>query len=179
MITWSEPFPEAAGRDFADLAAEFQCPPLDAVERLNPAGAIYFMMDEDDVQRILSHPLAMVGSDGIPHDAHPHPRLWGTFPRVLGHYARDLGLFSLEEGVRRMTSLSAENFGLVDRGAVREGGFADLVVFDPDTVAEAATYEDPARPARGIDMVMVNGEIVYEEEAPTGRGPGRLLTRSR
>ena len=178
VVSWSEPHPEVSGRDLSDIAAEFQCDPMDAIDRLSPAGAIYFMMSEEDVQRILSHPMAMVGSDGLPHDQHPHPRLWGTFPRVLGHYVRDLGLFPLEEGVRRMTSLSAAQFGLTDRGVVREGGFADLVVFDPDTIAEAASYDTPTTPALGIDLVMVSGEIIHEDGCCTGHRPGRLLKRS-
>ncbi len=177
IVTWSDPHPEMSGRDLTDVAAEFQCSPADAIERLSPAGAIYFMLSEEDVQRILSHPMAMVGSDGLPHDQHPHPRLWGTFPRVLGHYARDLGLFSLEEGVRRMTSLTAAQFGLIDRGIVRESAFADLVIFDPDTIAEAATYENPTTPALGIDLVIVNGVIVHRAGHSTGQRPGRLLKR--
>jgi N-acyl-D-amino-acid deacylase len=177
MITWSEPCPEAAGRDLHDLASEFGCTTDATIDRLSPAGAIYFMMSEDDVQRILSHPMAMIGSDGLPHDQHPHPRLWGTFPRVLGHYARDLGLFTLEEAVRKMTSLPAANFGLVDRGVLRKGAFADVVVFDPETIADVATYENPTRPARGIDRVIVNGEIVCDGARLAGSGSGRLLTR--
>ena len=85
--------------------------------KLLPAGAIYFMMSEDDVRRVLSYPHTMIGSDGLPHDEHPHPRLWGTFPRVLGHYVRDVKLFPLEEAVRRMTALPAAQFGLKDRGS--------------------------------------------------------------
>ena len=110
------------------------CEPRAAAERLTPAGAIYFQMDEPDVQRIMAHRLSMIGSDGLPHDSYPHPRLWGTFPRVLGHYARDLGLFSLEEAVRKMTGHTAAVFGMTDRGVIREGAYADLVLFDPDTV---------------------------------------------
>lgn len=178
MITWSDPCPQATGRDLADLAREFGTTVADTIDRLSPAGAIYFMMSEDDVQRILSHPRAMIGSDGLPHDQHPHPRLWGTFPKVLGHYARDLGLFTLEDAVRRMTSLPAATFGFADRGVLREGAFADLVVFDPLTIADAATYEHPTLPARGIDRVMVNGEIVFEHGRATGHGPGRLLSRA-
>ena len=129
------------------------------------------------MQRILSHPMAMIGSDGLPHDQHPHPRLWGTFRRVLGHYARDLGLFTLEEAVRRMTSMPAATFGLADRGVLREGAFADVVVFDAETIADAATYENPTRRARGIDRVLVNGETVRDGAHPAGRGSGRLLIR--
>src|SRR5688572_18225306 len=125
IVTWSKAMPEAGGRDLADIAREMGVEPKEAAVRLLPAGAIYFTMDETDVQRVLSWPEAMIGSDGLPHDVHPHPRLWGTFPRVLGHYSRDLKLFSLEEAVRRMTSLTAERFGIKDRGAVREGAYAD------------------------------------------------------
>ena len=148
-----------------------------AARRLQPAGAIYFTMDEADVRRVLALPDAMIGSDGLPHDVHPHPRLWGTFPRVLGHYSRDLGLFSLEEAVRRMTSLTASRFGLTDRGVVREGAFADLVVFDADRIIDRATFEHPKSPAAGIDLVLVNGAPVWRDGAATGKRPGRALRR--
>ena len=131
QITWSIPHPEYAGRMLADIAMEWQLGLKVAAERLMPAGGIFFQMDEPDVQRIMAHRLAMIGSDGLPHDSFPHPRLWGTFPRVLGHYARDLGLFSLEEAVRKMTGHTASVFGMVDRGVIREGAYADLVLFDP------------------------------------------------
>jgi N-acyl-D-amino-acid deacylase len=135
------------------------------------------MMSEDDVRRVLSFPHTMIGSDGLPHDEHPHPRLWGTFPRVLGHYARDVKLFSLEEGVRRMTALSAAQFGLTDRGVLREGAYADLVLFDPATIADAATFEQPKTPATGIAEVFVNGRSVWKEGRATGNRPGRALRR--
>jgi N-acyl-D-amino-acid deacylase len=144
---------------------------------LLPAGAIYFQLDEDDVRAILAYEHTMIGSDGLPHDVHPHPRLWGTFPRVLGHYSRDLGLFSLEEAVRRMTNLPARWFGFRDRGVVRPGAFADLVIFDPDTVCDRSTFTKPAEPASGIDIVMVNGQVVWEGGAATGKRPGRSLRR--
>ncbi|MDE0727372.1 MAG: amidohydrolase family protein, partial [Alphaproteobacteria bacterium] len=124
-----------------------------------PAGAIYFQIDEMDMQRILAYPPTMIGSDGLPHDKHPHPRLWGTFPRVLGHYCRDLGLFDLETAVHKMTGLPAETFGLKDRGVVREGAHADLVVFDADKIRDLATYEQPLRQSLGIDYVLVNGTL--------------------
>src|SRR5690606_22186065 len=110
-------------------------------------GAIYFMMDEADVRRILAYPHTMIGSDGLPHDEHPHPRLWGTFPRVLGHYVREVKLFPLEQAIRKMTGLSAAQFGLTDRGVLREGAYADLVLFDPSTIIDAATFEKPMTPA--------------------------------
>ena len=178
VITWSAPEPEAAGRDLADLAAARGCSQRAAAEALLPGGAIYFMMDEDDVRRILAYPHSMIGSDGLPHDAHPHPRLWGTFPRVLGHYARDVGIFSLEQAVHKMTGLPAANFGLADRGAIRVGAYADLVVFDPATVIDRASYEDPSVAAAGIEMVMVNGRTVWADAATTIERPGRVLKRT-
>ena len=101
------------------------------------------MMDETDVQRVLGFPHTMIGSDGLPHDFHPHPRLWGTFPRVLGHYCRDLGLFELEEAVRKMTGLPAARFSLAGRGRIAAGAYADITVFDPATVIDRATFEQP------------------------------------
>jgi len=175
IVTWSKSVPEAAGRDLSEIAAAWGCTETTAAERLQPAGAIYFIMDEEDVRRVLSYPHAMIGSDGLPHDQHPHPRLWGTFPRVLGHYARDVGLFPLEEAVRRMTGLSAAQFGLTDRGVLRAGAYADLVVFDPRTVADCSTWKEPARPASGIELVMVNGRAVWQAGAGTGARPGRAL----
>ena len=101
------------------------------IDALQPAGAIYFSMDEADVERILAYPETMIGSDGLPHDEFPHPRLWGAFPRVLGHYARQRHLFTLEEAVHRMTGLPADRFRLAGRGRIAPGLAADLVVFDP------------------------------------------------
>jgi N-acyl-D-amino-acid deacylase len=134
-------------------------------------------MDEADVQRVLSFEHTMIGSDGLPHDAAPHPRLWGTFPRVLGHYARGLGLFPLETAVYKMTGLTARTFGLAGRGVVREGAFADLCVFDADTVDEAATFARPIQPARGIEAVIVNGALAWRDGKPTGARTGRVLRR--
>lgn len=119
----------------------------------------------------------MIGSDGLPHDQHPHPRLWGTFPRVLGHYARDQGLFSLEEAVHRMTGLSARQFNLHGRGKIAAGHVADLVVFDPDTIIDRSTFAEPTVPADGIDLVIVNGTITYRERGATGERAGRFLRR--
>ena len=177
-VSWSKPHPEMAGRDLADIAAEWGCSQEDAAVRLDPAGAVYFQMDEADVRRILAYPHTMIGSDGLPHDSHPHPRLWGTFPRVIGHYGRDEGLFPMEEAVRRMTGLPAETFRLPGRGVLAEGNFADLVVFDPDAIADRATYDDPALPAVGIDRVFVNGRETHRHGRATGDRAGRLLRRT-
>ncbi len=176
-VTWSEPHPEVAGQDLNDITQKWQCSLDEAVTRLSPAGAIYFQMHEEDLRRVLSFSDAMIGSDGLPHDEFPHPRLWGTFPRVLGHYCREVGLFSLEEAVRRMTSVPASVFGLRDRGTIRKGAFADIVVFDSRRVIDTADFKAPKQPAAGIEMVIVNGEIVWCDVAWTGKLPGRLLHR--
>lgn len=177
LVTWSEPMPEAAGRDLAEIAMEHQLKPEAMVEKLLPAGAIYFAMNEDDVRDVIAFDDAMIGSDGIPHDDKPHPRLWGTFPRVLGHYVRDVGLLSLEEAVRRMTGVPAEVFGLKDRGVLREGAFADLAVFRPDEIIDSADFDEPTTPAAGMVATMTNGEIVWRDGGPTGARPGRALRR--
>jgi N-acyl-D-amino-acid deacylase len=178
IVTWSKARPEFAGQTLDNIAAKLKLGLEDASKALLPAGAIYFMMSEDDVRRVLSYPHTMIGSDGLPHDQHPHPRLWGTFPRVLGHYVRDVKLFPLEEAVRRMTALPAAQFGLKDRGVLREGAYADLVLFDPATIADTATFERPTTPAAGIVSVVVNGRIVWNDGASTGARPGRALRRS-
>ena len=180
QITWSVPHPNVAGRMLDDVAKEWRVTPREAAERLLPAGAIFFQMDEQDVQRILAHPLAMIGSDVLPHDAFPHPRLWGTFPRVLGHYARDLGLFSMEAAVHKMTGHTAEVLGLVGRGVIRTGAYADLVLFDPTTVRDAATFAAPTEPAEGILETWINGQSAYVSgKGATAAHAGRLLTRNR
>jgi N-acyl-D-amino-acid deacylase len=180
QITWSVPHPELAGRMLDDIAKEWNLDPKVAAERLTPAGAIYFQMDEPDVQRIMAHRLAMIGSDGLPHDSYPHPRLWGTFPRVLGHYARDLGLFSLEDAVRKMTGHTASVFGMVDRGVIREGAYADMVLFDPRTVRDASNYDAPTRVSEGIVETWVNGQSAYVfGDGATAARAGRLVTRGR
>ncbi|MDW8313885.1 MAG: D-aminoacylase [Rhodovarius sp.] len=178
-ITWSVPHPEQAGRDLDDIAREWGMTRRAAAEKLLPAGAIYFQMDEADVRRIMAHPRSMIGSDGIPHDAKPHPRLWGTFPRVLGHYVREVGLFSLETAVHKMTGRTAQVFGIPDRGVIRPGAFADLVLFDPARVIDRATYDDPTAPALGIERVWTNGVEVYAGGELTGAAPGRFIPNPR
>ncbi|MGB6973830.1 MAG: D-aminoacylase [Terracidiphilus sp.] len=177
-ITWSETHPEAAGRSLEHIAGAWNTSQQEAARRLQPAGAIYHSMDEQDMRRILAHPATMIGSDGLPNDPHPHPRLWGAFPRVLGRYSRDEKLFTLPEAVRKMTSLSADRFGLAERGCIREGYFADLVLFDPARIRDAATYDDPIRPAEGIEAVWVNGELAYTPAGATQNRAGRFLPRT-
>jgi N-acyl-D-amino-acid deacylase len=177
LITWSKAAPDQAGRELTDIARDWGVGILEAAERLQPAGAIYWMMDEADVRRVLAFEHTMIGSDGLPHDIHPHPRLWGTFPRVLGHYCREIGLFGLETAVHKMTGLSAARFGLTGRGIVAAGAYADLTVFDPDTIIDRATFADPTLPAAGIEHVFVNGSPVWSGAKPTGNRPGRALRR--
>ncbi len=178
LVTWSKPHPEFSGKDLSEVAKQLRLPVKEAIEKIVPAGAIYFSMDEKDVQRILGFEHTMIGSDGLPHDAMPHPRLWGTFGRVLGHYSRDLKLFSLEEAIYKMTGLTAKTFGLADRGRVKEGCAADLVVFDARSVDEAASFEKPKQAAKGIELVIVNGEPVWRDGKPTGARPGQVLART-
>jgi N-acyl-D-amino-acid deacylase len=179
VITWSDPHPEMANRDLADIAREWNCTERAAAERLMPAGAVYFQLNEADVRAILAYPRTMIGSDGLPHDKHPHPRLWGTFPRVLGHYARDVGLFGLEEAVFRMTGLPAREFGMAGRGRIAAGHFADIVVFDAEAIGDTATFEKPKQPSAGIELVLVNGEAVWRDGQATGARPGKVLKPSR
>jgi N-acyl-D-amino-acid deacylase len=178
LVTWSRPHPEFAGCKLDEVAAKMGLGIEETVAKLLPAGAIYFSMDEADVQRILAFEHTMIGSDGLPHDAAPHPRLWGSFPRVLGHYSRGLNLFPLETAVYKMTGLTAKSFGLEGRGVLREGAFADIAIFDAGTVDEAASFARPIQAAKGIETVIVNGAMVWAQGKPTGARPGRVLRRS-
>jgi N-acyl-D-amino-acid deacylase len=174
FITWSDACPELAPAPLASIAERWGLSRLEAARRLQPAGAVYHNMSEADVRLILAHPRSMVGSDGLPGDPSPHPRLWGTFPRVIGHYCRELALFPLPEAIRKMTSLPAANFGLADRGVIREGAFADLVLFDFRQIRDMATFERPTEPSRGIDAVIVNGRVAWQGGAAAERA-GVLL----
>ena len=177
IISWSKPCPEQAGRDLEDIMQDWGLSLAETVKKLLPAGAIYFQMDEADLRRIMSHTTAMIGSDGLPHDERPHPRLWGTFPRVLGHYSRDEELFSLETAVHKMTGITAHVFGLKNRGVLAEGKVADIVIFDADTVIDRASYDDPMQPAAGIDYVIVAGQTIWKYGTSTGLRPGQIIKR--
>ncbi|MCH1910326.1 D-aminoacylase [Stenotrophomonas sp. Y6] len=174
LITWSAPEPAQGGRLLAAIAADWGVTLAEAAVRLQPAGAVYHCMDEADVRRILAHPLTMIGSDGLPRDPRPHPRLWGTFPRVLGHYARDQALFPLHTAVHKMTGLPAARFALGARGRIHAGGCADLVLFDPARVRDTASFHDPVRAAEGIDAVWVNGKLAYDGNEVIAR-PGQFI----
>ena len=184
-ITWSRTQPDVAGRSLMELAAERDMNPVDLAKALMPAGAVYFAMDEGDVRRILAHPLTVVGSDGLAHDESPHPRLWGSFPRVLGRYAREQKLFSLETAIHKMTGLSARRFGLNrsgkngqrPRGQIAAGMAADLVLLNPATVNDRATYDAPTTPSIGIERVYVNGQLAALHGQTTNSHAGRVLRR--
>jgi N-acyl-D-amino-acid deacylase len=178
LVNWSEPFPEMAGRKLSAISAEWGCTEAEAAGRLAPGGASYFQMHEHDVRAILKHEACMIGSDGLPNDPLPHPRLWGTFPRMLGHYVRDVELMPLATAVHRMTGLSAATFNLGDRGVVRVGAIADLTVFDPATVADLATYEQPQQVSCGIEHVFVGGVLSWTQGGPTGKRAGRFASRA-
>jgi N-acyl-D-aspartate/D-glutamate deacylase len=177
MITWCIPHPEMAGRTLAQIAERWDVEQIEAARRLQPAGAIYHSISEEDMRRILAHPATMIGSDGLPNDPMPHPRLWGTFPRVLGRYSRELKLFSMQTAIHKMTGMPAARFGLADRGLIKEGYCADLVLFNPETVRDTATFTSPISPAEGITAVWVNGVLSYRDGTPTGQRGGRFLPR--
>jgi N-acyl-D-amino-acid deacylase len=178
-ITWSTPHPEQAGKPLAGIARDWSVTQLEAARRLQPAGAIYHSISEDDMRRILCHPATMIGSDGLPNDPRPHPRLWGTFPRVLGRLAREEKLLTLPDAVHKMTGMPAQRFGLTGRGLVREGYCADLVLFDAANIIDTATFADPERTSEGIAGVWVNGVLSYTAEGTTGNRAGRFLPRGK
>lgn len=177
LVTFSKPHPEMANRYLDEIAAEWGVSRIAAAERLAPGGAIYFCQDEADVQAILTYPPTMIGSDGLPGGDFNHPRAWGSFPRVLGHYARDLGLFDLETAIHKMTGLTAGRFGLIDRGKLAVGAFADVTIFDPARIVDRATFTEPTAQSEGITDVLVNGAFVWRGGKPTGTRSGRPLRR--
>jgi N-acyl-D-amino-acid deacylase len=179
---------DAEGRRVSEIAAARGLDPIEAALELiaDEAGRAYmilFQLDEKDLRRALTHPAVMIGSDGsalAPYGplgaGKPHPRSYGTFPRVLGEYARDQRVLGLAEAVHKMTGLPARRLGLRDRGVVRAGAKADLVVFDAKRVADRATYEEPHRYPTGVEHVLVAGRFVVKDGQHTGSLPGRLLT---
>jgi N-acyl-D-amino-acid deacylase len=172
----------AVGRTVAELAAARGADPFDVfVELLRRdelgTGILQHVGHEENVRVIMRHPRHTAGSDGLLVGGKPHPRAWGTFPRYLGHYCRELGLFGLEECVGHLTGRAAARLGLRDRGLVRAGYAADLVLFDPERVADTATYDRPRSPAAGIPYVLVNGELAMDDGARTASRSGRALRR--
>jgi N-acyl-D-amino-acid deacylase len=186
-VPWAR---ELEGKTLADWARSRDMQPtpetgallvLDAM-RQGGADAIFHAIDEGDVERIMRHPFTMIASDASPREpggSFAHPRAYGTFPRVLGHYVRERKLFSLEEAVRKMTSLPARRLGLADRGRIAEGVFADIVIFDPATIADRGTFTSPHQYPTGISLVLVNGVPVVDGHTITAARPGRVLRRGR
>ena len=177
------------GRSIADVAAEREVEPAEAAlqieeEEGSEVSAVVHNRSERDVRFFLSHPLGMIGSDGLaisPTGIHGseqhHPRFYGTYPRILGRYVREQSIMSLETAVEKMSGMPAERLGLKDRGRVEEGLVADLAVFDPDTVIDRSSFEDPHQLAGGVPHVFVAGEPVVSDGAHTGARPGRVLRR--
>jgi N-acyl-D-amino-acid deacylase len=178
-ITWSTPHPEVAGKTLAEIAELWGVTQMEAAKRLPPAGAIYHSISEEDMRRVLRHPATMIGSDGLPNDPRPHPRLWGTFPRVLGRYCREEKLFPLADAVHKMTGMPASRFGLEQRGFIREGYFADLVLFDREKITDTATFSDPVQKSQGIASVWVNGVHSCTAQGATQNRGGRFLARGK
>jgi dihydroorotase/N-acyl-D-amino-acid deacylase len=186
-VSWK---PELEGKTLADWARERGMQPtpetgaelvIDALQR-GGASAIYHVLDDADVERIMRYPHTMIASDGRlvrPGEGHPHPRWYGTFPRVLARYVRERHVLTLEEAVHKMTGMPAKRLGLSDRGQVADGMYADVVVFDPATVEDRATFENPHQYPVGIDYVLVNGVAVVDGGKFTDARAGRVLRRGR
>jgi N-acyl-D-aspartate/D-glutamate deacylase len=188
-VSWKE---DLQGKTLHDWAVEERMEPtvengaeLVIRAQLNGGcGAIYHAMDDADVNRIMQHPQTMIGSDGGLAEIgklHPHPRYYGTFPRVIGHYARDLALFPVETAIYKMTGLSADRLGIKDRGRIKEGNFADLVIFDVATIIDKSTFTEPHQYPEGIPFVIINGKIAVDngefypvKSGKVLRGPGYL-----
>ena len=168
-----------AGKDPFDFVFDL------LIEERGSVGCVYFIIDEADLALALKQPWVAIGSDGSAFATEgplragvPHPRSFGTFPRVLGRYVRELKVITLQEAIRKMTSLPASILGLPDRGTIQEGQWADLVIFDPSTVADQATFEDPFQYPVGIETVLVNGQVVLDEGKHTNARPGKVLKRT-
>lgn len=182
LIVRAAETPWAIGKTYAQAARELGMEPFDAVIHLLKAnhGTVYecrFSMCEENVEAILKHPKCMVGSDGIynPGDKLAHPRAFGTFPRYLGHYIRERGILSREEGIHRITGMPAKRYGLKGKGFIREGCDADMILFDYDTIRDRADFMDPFKPNEGIHQLYIGGELVLENNEPTGVWNGKYL----
>ena len=182
LIVRAEQTPWAVGKTYAQAAKELGMEPFDAVIYLLKAnfGTVYecrFSMCEENVETILKHPKCMVGSDGIyvPGDISCHPRAMGTFPRYLGRYIREKKILSREEGIHRITGMPAKRYGLKNKGEIREGYDADLVLFDFETIMDQADFLDPFKPNIGIHSVYMDGELVLKDNEPTGVWKGKYI----
>ncbi len=189
MVLWAGgDMPEAAGRTASAIASEWKTSPFEAVRRILigtrcRASAVYFSLSEENVRRIMKWDFVMVGSDSTARNTSGptakggrcHPRTFGTFPRVLGRYVREEKVLGMEEAVRKMTSMAADAFRLEGRGRIARGCVADIVVFDPEKIADTATFESPMRFPVGIEHVLVAGRRIVADGRLTGEMPGRIL----
>ncbi|SFN70228.1 N-acyl-D-amino-acid deacylase [Algoriphagus ornithinivorans] len=145
-------------------------------------GTIYHAMDDADVERIMKHPMTMIGSDGRlsqPGDGHPHPRAYGTFPRILGYYVREKNILDLPTAIHKMTGLSAQRLGIQDRGIIKKGNFADLTIFDPEKIIDRSTFTDPHQYPTGVQFVLVNGRLIVDQGEFQDIRPGKILRKNR
>jgi N-acyl-D-amino-acid deacylase len=189
MVAFAKKNPQYNGKTIAEIANERKVKPADAAYDLLVAEetqvqTVVYGMTEEDVKLVMKSNIGMVGSDGsaispsgILGKGKPHPRYYGTFPRVLGKYVREEKVISLEEGIRKMTSAPAQRLGLADRGLLKEGFKADVTVFDPETILDNATFTDPHRFPSGIPYVICNGVFVIDKGKHTGKLPGRALRK--
>ena len=138
---------------------------------------VAFSMSEEDVRTVMAHPTTIIGTDGLYSPGNPHPRIYGTYPRILGRYVREEKLLTLEEAVRKMTSFPARKLGLANKGVLRAGADADVVIFDPKKVIDKATFQQARQYPEGIEYVIVNGRICVEGGRFNGQTAGRVLTR--
>jgi len=170
------------GKNLREIAEALTKHPTDAlfdllIEEKGAVSMVLFIMSEEDVRTIMKHPLQMFCTDGLLPPGKPHPRVYGTYPRVLGKYVREERIIALEEAIRKMTSYPAERLRLRDRGIIKVGAWADLVIFNPDRIADRATYEDPSQYPEGIECVIVNGQVAVKKGEHTGIRAGKVLKR--
>jgi N-acyl-D-amino-acid deacylase len=176
--------PEIEGKSLAALAAAAGKTPVETLydtllENQCTVLMIIFLMNEEDVRTIMRDPQIMVGTDALATGSKPHPRAFGTYPRLLGKYVREERVLELPEAIRKMSLFPAQKFGLKDRGVIREGAFADLVIFDANAVLDTATYNNPIQSPRGMPYIMVNGQMAVEDGRVTGARVGHVLRRGR
>ncbi len=189
VIAYCEDHPEFEGKTILEISQQNRLDPFDFVfdlliEENASVSVVRFLMCEKDMLRVLKHPASMIGSDssarapyGVLGKGKPHPRSYGTFPRVLGRYVREEGVLTLEDAVRKMTSLPAQKLKLRDRGLIAEGMCADITIFDPKNVMDTATYSMPHQYPKGIEYVLVNGRVVIDNGEHTGELSGQALRR--
>jgi len=183
VIAFCEKEKELEGKSILQIANEMNQEPAETafdilLEEAGKVVMVIYAMSEEDVRTVMKHPSVMIGTDGIPTSGKPHPRAYGTYPRVLGKYVREEKIFSLEEAIRKMTSLPAQKFGLQGRGMIAKGMIADLVIFNPATIEEKSTYLNPHEKPEGIEYVLIGGSIVLERTNLLNSQQGRVIRKA-